>query len=220
MNSTSEELEMFNLTSNVKHNAVASMAISLLVFAGTAIAGPKGEKVVPGKPGINPFAPGGNIVEVALAANDALGGGVFETVYTAATCDFLNGDVAALLTGEDTITLFAPTNAAFLAVAGDLGLSEDDLTPETICDTFGATEELQDALFGVLAYHVTDGRRFSNSVLNQNGNAKEIEMLANGYIKTKNSKVYDGQMNEITIGIADVNASNGVIHVIDRVLLP
>ncbi len=211
---------MFNTTSNSKRNTAATIAASLLIFTGSAVAGPKDGKVVPGKPGNNPFAPGGNIVEVALAANDALGGGVFETVYTAATCDFFKGAIAALLTGEDKITLFAPTNDAFLAVAEDLELSEDDLQPDTICITFGATEELQATLFGVLAYHVSDGRRFSNSVLNQNGNAKQIEMLANGYITTKDQKVYDNQLNEVTIGIADVNASNGVIHVIDRVLLP
>lgn len=211
---------MINTMTTFKRNIITVAAASMFLFAGTAIAGPKEGKVQPGKPGVNPFAPGGNIVEVALAANDALGGGVFETVYTAATCDFFDGGVAALLTGDDTITLFAPTNDAFLAVAEDLMLSEDDLTADTICDTFGATEELQAALFGVLAYHVTEGRRFSNSVLNENGNAKEIEMLANGFIKTKDGKVYDNQMNEVSIGIANVNASNGVIHVIDRVLLP
>lgn len=211
---------MFEKFSNTHRNAVVTIAASFMLIAGSAVAGPKDGKVVPGKPGINPFAPGGNIVEVALAANDALGGGVFETVYTAATCDFFEGAVAGLLTGDDTLTLFAPTNDAFLAVAEDLMLPEDALMPETICDTFGATEELQAALFGVLAYHVTEGRRFSNSVLNENGNAKEIEMLANGYIKTKNGKIYDNQMNEVSIGIANVNASNGVIHVIDRVLLP
>lgn len=210
---------MYQISTKLKTAVTALVVTSTLTFAGTAMAG-KDDKVVPGKPGVNDFFPGGNIVEVALAANDALGGGVFETVYTAATCDFFDGAVAALLTGEDKLTLFAPTNDAFLAVANDLGLAEEDLTAATICTTFGASEALQDTLFGVLAYHLTDGRRFSNSVLNPNGKMKEIEMLANGNIVTKDMKVYDNQMNEITIGIANVNASNGVIHVIDRVLLP
>ena len=198
---------MYKTATKFKTTAITAIALAGFLAAGTALAD-KGKAKAWGKPGMNPFAPGGNIVEVALAANDALGGGVFETVYTAATCDYFEGAIASILVGDDKVTLFAPTNAAFDALGLDAG---------NICSTF---EETPEALANILAYHVTEGRRFSNSVLNKNGNMKEIEMLNGGTIATKDGKVYDENMNEITIGIANVSASNGVIHVIDKVLLP
>ena len=200
-----------------KITSAFTVAVVAVALTQTAFAGPPKDKVVPGKPGVNPFAPGGNIVEVALAANDALNGGVFETVYTAATCAYFNGAIAAILTGDEMVTLFAPTNAAFDALEAELELPEGALSADFICDTFA---ENPAALAGILSYHVTDGRRFSNSVLNPKGKMKEIEMLANGVIVTKDGVIFDGNMREVGIGIADVNASNGVIHVIDKVLLP
>lgn len=198
---------MYKTATNSKVMVIAAIALSGFLAAGSVLADNSKRKAW-GKPGMNPFFPGGNIVEVALAANDALGGGVFETVYTAATCDYFEGAIASILVGDDKVTLFAPTNAAFDALGLDSG---------NICSTF---EETPEVLANILAYHVTEGRRFSNSVLNKNGNMKEIEMLNGGTIATKDGKVYDENMNEITIGIADVSASNGVIHVINKVLLP
>ena len=73
----------------------------------------------------------------------------------------------------------------------------------------------------MLAYHVTDGRRFSNSVFNANS-TKEIEMLTGDYITTTpDLSIIDGVPQVIGLGsLFNVNASNGVIHVIDTVMLP
>jgi uncharacterized surface protein with fasciclin (FAS1) repeats len=206
-----------------KITSAFTAAVLTVALTQTAFAGPSKDKVVPGKPGVNPFAPGGNIVEVALAANDALGGGFFETVYTAATCDYFEGAVAAILTGDEKVTLFAPTNAAFDALEAELGLPEGALSADEICETFSDPEaELltPNLLLGILGYHVTDGRRFSNSVFNKKGNMKEITMLFSGDIVTKDGVIYDNNMRQTSVAIPNVNASNGVIHVIDNVLLP
>jgi uncharacterized surface protein with fasciclin (FAS1) repeats len=203
-------------TATKSSNLLAAAAASLaLMSSAAAVAGP-------GKPGNNELAPGGNIVEVATAANDALG--IFNTVLAAATCDYFEGAVVDILTGEDKVTLFAPTDAAFDVL---------ELDESNICDAFNTGEidaPTPDDLLTILAYHVTDGRRFSNSVFNRN-NAKEIEMLAGGSIFTApdlsisdNQVRGDGPDQLPPIGLVmpyiNINASNGVIHVIDAVLLP
>jgi uncharacterized surface protein with fasciclin (FAS1) repeats len=194
--------------------AAAVVSLSLLTSA-AAVAGP-------GKPGVNDLAPGGNIVEVATAANAALG--VFNTVLAAATCDYFEGAVVDILTGEDKVTLFAPTDDAFAVL---------ELDETNICGAFNTGEvdaPTPDDLLTILAYHVTDGRRFSNSVFNRN-NAKEIEMLAGGSIFTApdfsisdNQVRGDGPDQLPPIGLVtpyiNINASNGVIHVINAVMLP
>ena len=87
-----------------------------------------------------------------------------------------------------------------------------------------------ETLFTVLAYHLTDGRRFSNSVFNSN-DPKEIEMLAAGSITTMpDLSIMDGSLQMVglvlnlatnpDVSLVNVNASNGVIHTIDTVLLP
>ena len=94
-----------------------------------------------------------------------------------------------------------------------------ETSPEISCavDTiFG-----EGILLTVLQYHLTEGRRFSNSLFNKNG-SKEVEMLAAGSITTmKNITIMDGAYQVIELpSLKNVNASNGVIHVIDTVMLP
>lgn len=193
---------MYNTFTKLKSISIAIIASSTLLLAGPAMAAPK-EKV-PGKPGMY------NIVQIASTVNAQLG--VFDTVLAAATCEYFDGAVVDILTGNDKVTLFAPVDSAF----AELGLDESN-----VCDAFAANPG---ALLTILAYHVTDGRRFSNSVFNRNGNSKDIEMLlGTGYITTEGGMIY-GMSNAEPIGIVgdffDINASNGVIHVINTVLLP
>ena len=77
-------------------------------------------------------------------------------------------------------------------------------------------------MFNILAYHVTDGRRFSNSVFNKRS-TKMIEMLNGQYIVTNpNLSINDnaGKTIRPVRPLVNINASNGVIHVIDGVLEP
>lgn len=77
-------------------------------------------------------------------------------------------------------------------------------------------------MFNILAYHVTEGRRFSNSVFNTRS-TKMIEMRSGQYIVT-NPRLSINDNAGKTISpvrpLVNINASNGVIHVIDGVLEP
>jgi transforming growth factor-beta-induced protein len=210
---------MYKTFTPARQTAIAAVAAAALVFSASAMAAKPEGKVVPGKPGQNAIVENGTIVDIAIAVNGLLG--EFDYLLGAVGCltdDAGNNAVVDLLSGSDKYTLFAPTDAAFEALQGALGITEP--SPELTCavdDIFG-----EGTLFTVLAYHVTDGRRFSNSVFNANS-TKEIEMLAGGYITTTpDLSIIDGvpQVIGVVPGLVNINASNGVIHVIDTVMLP
>jgi transforming growth factor-beta-induced protein len=161
---------------------------------------------VPGKPGTQ------NIVEIAASVNAKTG--EFDYLLAAAQCEYFDGAIVELLTGSDKLTLFAPTDAAFEALQRKLGVTTP--APEVTCTLPQAT------VFNILAYHVTDGRRFSNSVFNKRS-TKMIEMLNGQYIVTNpNLTINDnaGKTIKAVLPLVNINASNGVIHVIDGVLEP
>ena len=205
-----------------KQNFVAIIASTSLLLAGSVLAGPKNADKVPGKPGED------NIVQIAVD------NGNFSYLLGAVGClteeDGYN-PVVDLLTGEDNYTLFAPIDQAFI----DLQLALNDLWDLGLTETAPEISCAVDALYGpgtlftILAYHVTEGRRFSNSVFNKN-NSKDIEMLGGGYITSTTmpsarliTNIY--QMVGPVVGddlmpLINIKASNGVIHVIDTVMLP
>jgi len=215
---------MYTNSSRFKTATLGLIASCTLLAAGTAFAKDKHDKpFAPGKPGAM------TILDTALDFNanatDMQGVGEFTYLYQAVLCleEPQLSTVVGLLTGEDNYTLFAPTNDAFRALQATLAEKFDldiEPAPEVTC----AVDALlgDDTLFTVLAYHLTEGRRFSNSVFNRN-NPKEIEMLAGGYItSTPSLTIIDGAMQtaEPNTSLVNIKASNGVIHVIDTVLLP
>lgn len=188
-----------------KNRAFQAAVIAGALALGVASVG-HAKSPVPGKPGA------ANIVEVALDANTKLG--EFDYLLAAATCEYFDGAVVDLLTGKDRYTLFAPTDAAFERLQRALGVT--DPAPEVTCTLPQAT------VFNILAYHVTEGRRFSNSVFNKRS-TKMVEMLNGQYIVTNpDLTIHDnaGQTIKAVKPLVNINASNGVIHVIDTVLLP
>lgn len=166
---------------------------------------------VPGKPGTQ------TIVEIAVGAAAQ---GQFEYLVGAATCAYFGDAVTGLLSGG-SYTLFAPTDAAFRDLLGVAQPAPGAAEPkgETFpCDAFAADPA---ALLNILTYHVTDGRRFSNSVFNRNS-VKMIEMLNGQYVVSNPNLTLTDNANR-SVGVVapfNVNASNGVIHAIDKVLLP
>jgi uncharacterized surface protein with fasciclin (FAS1) repeats len=190
----------------VRH-LVSALALAGLVATGVSQA--KGRPDGPGKPGDT------NIVDLAKAVNAQTG--EFSYLLAAVGCltdDQGNNPVVDLLSGDDTYTLFAPNDEAFMALQEALGLTPP--APENTCSL------PDDLVFDVLAYHVTEGRRFSNSLFNRK-NSKKIEML-NGGIVTSNPNLtltdVAGQTVAVVPPLVNVNASNGVIHQVDTVLLP
>jgi len=105
-------------------------------------------------------------------------------------------------------TLFAPTDEAFEALLAELGITLDDLVAD------------QALLTAVLNYHLVPGRVLEADV--QPGAA--IETVQGGIFKIESRDgqlvLIDGRGRIANIVETDVDASNGVIHVIDRVMLP
>ncbi len=117
------------------------------------------------------------------------------------------GLVDLFLNGTDQYTVFAPTNEAFFALYGALGVDEiTDLPAELVLD--------------VLLYHVTEGRRAANSVVPPVRDRKITTLLGATFTVDRNAVITDIAGQEVNIVAANISASNGIIHVIDTVLLP
>lgn len=129
-------------------------------------------------------------------------------------------ELTGALTGDDQITVFAPADSAFLNLVSSLPLDPDVLENN---GPFAAIDDLlgEGTVKNVLLYHVAEGRCASNSVLPKGNNMKTIETLLDGatFSVSSGGMIY-AIGNEATITAADISASNGIIHVIDTVILP
>lgn len=136
------------------------------------------------------MTPSQNIVEVAVA------NGSFNTLVTAVKA----AGLAETLQGPGPFTVFAPTDAAFA------------MLPAGTIDMLLADKA---RLSSILTYHVLSGKVGAAEVTNgakpATVNGQQLD------IRTSGGKVY---VNGAQVIIADVPASNGVIHVIDAVLMP
>ncbi|MCV2350983.1 fasciclin domain-containing protein [Paucibacter sp. Y2R2-4] len=135
------------------------------------------------------------VVETAIANPD------FSILVEAVTA----ADLGATLSGTGPFTVFAPTNAAFASLLTELGISKEALL---------ANKAL---LTQVLTYHVVSGR------------VLKAEVPVGSAIKTVQGETFtidsslnvnDQRARKAKIVATDVLASNGVIHVIDKVILP
>jgi uncharacterized surface protein with fasciclin (FAS1) repeats len=133
-----------------------------------------------------------------------------DIVTIAINTDFLStlvaavkaGDLVEVLQGDGPFTVFAPTNEAFAALPA--GTLESLLKPEN-----------KEQLVSILTYHVVPGKVYSTDL--QDGmkaktvNGSEIAVQIN----KKGVRI-----NDAKVTTADIKASNGVVHVIDQVILP
>lgn len=143
---------------------------------------------------------GPTIVDVAVAVNsEGEYAGLFDTLIAAVGA--ADPAIAATLTGNGQHTVFAPTDAAFEAI---------DLTPENI------GEVDQAFLTDVLLYHVANGRRDSGDVVS----SSKIRTLLKDFVMQDGGVLTDNLDRQATIIVTDVPAANGIIHVIDAVVLP
>ena len=134
----------------------------------------------------------GDIVDVAVAA------GQFNTLAAALQA----ADLVDTLKGDGPFTVFAPTDEAFAALPE--GTVESLLKPEN-----------RDQLVSILTYHVVPGEVTAAEVVKLD-KAKTVNG-SNVMIAVVDGNV---RINDATVVAADVAADNGVIHVIDSVILP
>ena len=123
--------------------------------------------------------------------------------------------LAETLQGPGPYTVFAPTNAAFDALPA--GTVDGLLEPDS-----------KDELTGVLTYHVVKGSLDAAALTQQieagNGEAR-LTTVAGGELVAKANPaggvtITDAQGNTANVTTADLRSSNGVIHVVDKVLMP
>lgn len=142
----------------------------------------------------------GNIVDVAVANEE-----LFSTLVAAVQA----ADPAILetLTGPGPYTVFAPTNQAFSNLFDFLGVTPEELLANT------------ELLTTVLLYHVVEGEVLAEQVIGLDGQSVPTLLGEGGITIT----IQDGNviLNDVVqVTSTDIQASNGVIHVIDDVLLP
>jgi uncharacterized surface protein with fasciclin (FAS1) repeats len=137
------------------------------------------------------FAADKDIVDTAVGAGD------FTTLVAAVQA----AGLVDTLKGEGPFTVFAPTDAAFAALPA--GTVEDLLKPEN-----------KDKLVSILTYHVVAGKVMSGDLTEG--------MMAPTVQGSEVTITLDGgaKVNGANVTTADIEASNGVIHVIDAVILP
>ncbi|MDX1743237.1 MAG: fasciclin domain-containing protein [Ruegeria sp.] len=127
----------------------------------------------------------------------AVGAGTFETLVAAVQA----AELVDTLKGEGPFTVFAPTDEAFAALPE--GTVESLLMPEN-----------KDQLIAVLTYHVVPGKVMSTD-LSDDMTAATVQG-GNVTIDLDNGVM----VNDASVVQADIETSNGVIHVIDKVILP
>ena len=181
------------------YRLAAGLAVGALTFAACGSDGDNASTTVPAdttdgsssSTSVEEYYDGGTIVDVASEA------GQFDTLVAAVGA----AGLAETLSSEGPFTVFAPTDDAFAALPD--GLVDALLLPEN-----------KAALTAVLTYHVLDTAVPSSDVTTgavRTLQGEEINVVANESGVT---------VNDVDVIVVDVNASNGVIHVLDEVLIP
>jgi uncharacterized surface protein with fasciclin (FAS1) repeats len=139
---------------------------------------------------------------VAALASDivdtAVSAGKFQTLVTAVKA----AGLVDTLKGDGPFTVFAPTDEAFAKLPA--GTVEDLLKPEN-----------KEKLVAVLTYHVVPGKIMSSDIA---GKTTEVETVQGSKLSVDATKGV--KVDEANVTSADIETSNGVIHVIDTVVLP
>jgi uncharacterized surface protein with fasciclin (FAS1) repeats len=182
------------------HPKLAAAALSLAVLAGSTAIAFAANPMVGGKE----MFPNKDIIDNAVNSAD----------HTTLVAAVKAADLVTTLKGAGPFTVFAPTNAAFAKLPA--GTVENLLKPEN-----------KATLAKILTYHVVAGRVAAADLVKMIQDGKgttSFKTVAGG---TLQAMLLDGKVvlkdergGTSTVTIADVNQSNGVIHVVDSVVLP
>lgn len=128
-------------------------------------------------------------------------------------------ELVAGLLNNDQYTVFAPTDQAFIDLVTSLDGAFDEFDAD---DPFGSIDELlgMGTVEAVVSYHVTEGRRAANSVLPRNGVRVIQTLLEDASFMVDGDGMITAVGNTAMIELPNVSARNGIIHVIDAVILP
>ena len=142
-----------------------------------------------------PMFAGGHSKDIV---DTAVGAGSFTTLVAAVQA----AGLVDVLKSDGPFTVFAPSDAAFEALPS--GTVETLLKPEN-----------KEQLVNILTYHVLPGKVMSGDIA---GKSLEVTMVNGGTAKI--NATYSVKIDGANVVTADIEASNGVIHVIDAVILP
>jgi uncharacterized surface protein with fasciclin (FAS1) repeats len=140
------------------------------------------------------------VVDIAVGSPD----------HTTLVAAVTQAGLVETLSGEGPFTVFAPTDEAFAAALEALGLTAEELL---------ASPDLS----GILTYHVVAGKLMAADVLaavEAGGGTASVETVNGAPIEVT---VMDGKVmlnGTASVAVADLEAGNGVVHVIDAVILP
>ncbi|MEI7444155.1 MAG: fasciclin domain-containing protein [Burkholderiales bacterium] len=161
---------------------------------------------------ILPAAPAADRTIVEIAA----GNENFTSLVAALGFASDNDDLVRLLSGTGTFTVFAPTNAAFDALARELTGDSNATAAALLVPANRALVR------DVLRYHVLATEVFAAQL--RSGRSIEPALGGGTFFKVETGgarpEIVDGRGRKATIVATDVDATNGVVHVIDRVILP
>jgi uncharacterized surface protein with fasciclin (FAS1) repeats len=200
------------------------IVLLLGLFAGcesdNAIMGPSdngfGEMAKVGNAQRSPAPGSASIAEIVVASAEA-----DQPQFTLLLGALEYTGLTGVFTGGEQYTVFAPTDQAFLNLVESLSesLNSEILTND---GPFVAIDDLlgEGTVTNVLLYHVTEGRRAANSVVPPRGLRKITTLLGATFTVNSNGVITDLAGQEANIVAPNISASNGIIHVIDTVILP
>lgn len=147
------------------------------------------------------------VIVPPTVVNTALNNSQFSSLVAALTRADLGVNYVQILSGTGPFTVFAPTNAAFSALLTELNLPNLAAVPAA-------------TLNDVLQYHVVGN---ANVRSNQLTNGQQVTTFGGGKFTvnlTGGAKITDAKNRVANIVVVDVQATNGVVHAIDKVILP
>ena len=146
-----------------------------------------------------PLGFGGLVADAADIVEMAASAGSFDTLVSAVQA----ADLVEVLKGEGPFTVFAPTDEAFAKLPA--GTVENLLKPEN-----------KEQLVALLTYHVVPGKTMTGDLAGQELEATTVQGSPVAIDATGNGVMVD----DANVVQADIEADNGVIHVIDAVIMP